>query len=359
MKIKILLLVILLINVLTFEAKALTEAERQQAIAQNEADLKRAVDAGDYDAASTALESLKKLKKAQAAAAKDPDVETTKEPKSVDDAFKTLRRWGLSLSLEPDADEGKGAHFGFNNDRHAGTDTVWDAQFYLKWDLFSLLLAKREEPVLDLGALRVDSLALSAQGKITSTDNTSTDAWRFRFESDSYLRLDQSKGGILRGLLVSLGAKEESDRDFHMNRISGELWLTPVAHRIFIGRFSGHDADPIQFRWRPWLGVDAGSSANESAVTGNESNVWLMARCKFELALNFMRDALHAQDVLLMIEDRVVYLTEQDTAHSYLKADFNIALTQSIGFALTYSIGKDSPKFQTERILTGGLTVKF
>jgi hypothetical protein len=201
MKTTVSLLTALLVEVLfSCNASALTDAERQQAILQNTADLKRAVDAGDFDGATVALDALKKLKASEAAAAAGSDTGDAPAPKKVDDVFRALHEWGLSLTLAPDADEGKGAHFGFTNDRRARTDTVWDAEFYLKWDLLTLFMTKENRgPVLDLGALRVDSLALSAQGKITSADNTSTDAWRFRFETESYLRIDRSKEGTLPG----------------------------------------------------------------------------------------------------------------------------------------------------------------
>lgn len=357
MKTIVSLIIALLVEVLfTCNANALTDAERQQAILQNTADLKSAVDAGDYAAATTALEALKKLKAAQAAAVAATEIDGGPAPKNVDDAFQALHDWGLSLSLAPDADEGKGAHFGFTNDRRSGMDPVWDAQFYLKWDLLKLAGG----PVLDLGALRVDTLAVSAQGKITSTDNTSTDAWRFRFESESYLRINRSKEGILRGISINLGIKDESDRDFHMSRVSGELWLTPIASRIYIGRYSGRKDDWVRFRWRPYVGIDAGRTVTDTTPAGTqESNIWLMARGKIDLELNFIRDALRVKEVLLSAEDKLVYLTEQSTAHHYLKATFGIAFTESIGFALDYSVGKDSPAFQSERVLTGGLTVKF
>ncbi|MEY2501451.1 MAG: hypothetical protein QOI07_1785 [Verrucomicrobiota bacterium] len=352
------LVVFLLLGPLLFEARALTEAERQQAIEENTADLKAAVDNGDLEAATVALEALKNLKQAAESAQKSNDIDDPKKPQNIDDVFKTLRDWGLSLTLAPDADGGKGAHFGFNHDRHAGTDIVWDAQFYLKWNLLKRWLQQRHEPVLYLGDLRVDSLAVSAQGKITSTDNTATDAWRFRLESETYLRLDRSPDGVLRGLLINLAAKDESNRDFQMNRFSGEIWITPIASRLYIGRFSGRPEDWIQFRWRPYVGIDAGRTDSESHGM-DDSNVWLMARGKVELALNFLRNALHVKDVVLSAEDRIVYLSETSTSHNYLKANLSLLLTKSIGFSLDYSIGKDSPAFQSERILTGGLSVKF
>jgi hypothetical protein len=352
------LVVCLFLGPLLFKAKALTEAERQQAIEQNTADLKAAADNGDLEAATVALEALKNLKNAAESARKAADIDEPKKAQNIDDVFQTLRDWGLSLRLAPDADEGKGAHFGFNDDRHAGTDIVWDAQFYLKWNLLKRWLQQHHQPVLYLGDLRVDSLAVSAQGKITSADNTATDAWRFRFESDSYLRLDRSPDGLLRGLLINLAAKDESNRDFQMNRISAEIWVTPIASGVYIGRFSGRPEDWIQFRWRPYIGIDAGRTDSGPGAM-DDSNVWLMARGKVELALNFLRNALHVKDVVLSAEDRLVYLSEVSTSHNYLKANLSLLLTKSIGFSLDYSIGKDSPAFQSERILTGGLSVKF
>jgi hypothetical protein len=339
-------------------AQALTDAERQQAITQNTADLKRAADAGDLEAASAALEALKMLKPAPQPPA-NGNQGTAENPalRKFDDAFTTLSKWGLSLSRSPDAgDEGKGAHVGFIDDRHAGSDTAFDAEFYLQWDMLRLFTA----PPLYLGPLRVDAFGPSVQGKLTSTDNTAADAWRFRLEGQSYLRFENSIGGVLKGVDFNYAVKDESDRDFHLNRISAELWLTPLAHQWCIGQWSGGINNAVQFRWRPYAGIDAGGTATDASAAGErDSAVWLMPKCKVELALNFIRAGLGVKDVVLSAEDRLVYLTGPDEAHNYLKTDLSLQLTDSMGFAFEYSVGEDSPKFQREDLLTGSLTVKF
>jgi len=227
----------------------------------------------------------------------------------------------------------------------------------LQWNMLRLC----KDPTLNLGVLRVDEFGPSVQGKLTSTDNTAADAWRFRLESQSYLRFDPSIGDTLDGLYCNFAAKDESDRDFHLNRISAELWLTPLVSGFALGRWSGGTKNAVQFRWRPYVGIDAGGTITDTTAAGErDSALWLMPKCKVELALNFIKDILGLKEVVLLsAEDRLVYLTGQDEAHNYLKTDLSFQLTKSVGFAFEYSVGEDSPKFQREDLLTGSLTVKF
>ena len=116
----------------------------------------------------------------------------------------------------------------------------------------------------------------------------------------------------------------------------------------------------MQVRWRPYAGLDAGGTATDATVAGEQdSAVWLMTKGKFEVRLNFMKKILGWKEFVLSAEDRLVYLTRQDTTHNYLKADLSILLSDSLGFAFEYSVGEDSPKFQREDLVTGSLTVKF
>src|SRR5204863_3931065 len=96
------------------------------------------------------------------------------------DLFKTLSDAGFSLSKGPDnGDDKKGATFAFSQDREANAAPVFNANFYLKWQKH-LPYEIFDSKTFSLS----DAPAVSVQGKITSADNTATDAWRFRLEND-------------------------------------------------------------------------------------------------------------------------------------------------------------------------------
>jgi hypothetical protein len=364
MKTRLTLIAALLLEV-TFgsNAHALTDAERQRATDLNKADLNAAVAAGNLDAASEALEALKKLKKgAQQAADTRKARNHNDETAPVERLFKTWEDYGFSLSQAPDADgPSKGAQFGFTKDRHAGTPTSYNAQFYLKWDMTKVFFkGLANNNPREGGGLWLNSLATSVQGKIDSNDNTTSDAWRFRLEADVYDEFNPNDDALVNGIQSTFSAKDESDRDLHINRVGVEWWLTPMAQRIYVGRYSGDKNSWVRVRWRPYVGLDAGGTTTDAAhADKRDSNLWMMAKGKIELSFNKLQNALKLKGIILSTEDRLVYLTEQGITHNYLKTDLNVDFTDSIGFVLDYTVGEDSPKFQREDILTGALTVKF
>ena len=273
---------------------------------------------GDMDMVIQRANALKLLQKAsKPAGGGNTNTRENRALRTADDVFQTFQDLGFSLTRSPDADgEGKGAYFGFTKDHHSGTDTVWDAEFYLQWNMLPLFLGKTNtEPVLDMGVLRLDRFGTSVQGKITSTDNTTTDAWRFRLESEGYLRLKQSDNTSLPIADISISLKDESDRDFHVNRLGAEAWATPLIESIYIGSYSGTTKDWVNFRWRPYVGFDAGETTTDSAqASQRDANLWLMAKGKVELSFGLLSDHLGFKNIIISAEDRIVYLTERDTA---------------------------------------------
>lgn len=358
------LIVVLLLEVaLVPKARALTDEERQQAIAANKAVLNQAVETENWPDAEDALTALQNLKKAATRAHSKRESTDHRDLFAPATAlFKRLQDEGFSLSLSPDADgPTKGAQFGFTNDRHAGTPTSYNAQFYLKWDMTKILFkglannAPREG-----GGFWLNSLATSVQGKIDSTDDATSDAWRSRLEADVYDEFNPNDDALVNGIQSTFSAKDESDRNFRSNRVGVEWWLTPMAQRLCIGRYSGDKNSWVRVRWRPYIGLDAGGTTSDAAQADTpDSSLWLMAKGKFEVSFNGIQNVLKLKGVILSAEDRLVYLTEQSTTHDYLKAELNLQFTDNIGFALDYTVGEDSPKFQREDVLTGAITVKF
>jgi hypothetical protein len=266
----------------------------------------------------------------------------------------TLSNAGFSLSRSPD-EEKKGALFGFNQNRLGGTKTDLSAEFYLKW---------QKRPYLSEWmwgqTAAFDTLAISVQGKLSSTDSKTSDAWRFRLENN-FFTSNRSEHRFLDGVVANLSLKNESDRDFNTNRLSGELWLTVNSAKAYIGKYSG-DADKslLQFRWRPYVGLDAGGTVSDTPVAvDQQSNLWLMARGRADLRFAFLVRTLNFSDFVAYVDDRIVYLTESGVGHNYLDTGIDLEFSDNIGFTLQYTIGADSPQFVREQMLKGGLTIKF
>ena len=333
------------------------------AIKENIKDLHDAEARGDWDAVSKIAADLKRLTQARKRAVAGPKpLNHNDKSNPIDRVFKTWQDYGFSLSKSPDADGAtKGAEIGFTNDRHAGTPTSYNAQFYLRWDLMEgPLKGIYTPPDAKNGGLYLNSLALSAQGKVDSTDNSTADAWRFRFETNMYEEFNPRDDAAVNGILSILSAIDESNRDFNINRVGVEWWLTPMAQNLCVGRYSGTPDDWVRVRWRPYIGLDAGGTTTDTLhAFSQQSSLWLMAKGKVDISLNGLQHALKLQGVILSAEDRVVYLAETDTTHNYFVGSLNVDFTDSLGFALDYTVGEDSPAFTREDVMTGNLTVKF
>lgn len=321
-------------------------------------DLQEAVRKKDVDgirAAADTLAALKKSKKAPAAATGEakPGAAAEAKPEHVD-LFKRLSDLGFSLSKGPDnGDDKKGATFAFSQDREANAAPVFNANFYLKW--------QKHLPytVLDSKTLWLtDAPAISVQGKITSANNTATDAWRFRLEND-LTGYNKSKDRLFDGFWATLSFKDESDRNFNVNRLSGEFWFTPNSKKLLIGKYSGKPEDPVQIRWRPYGGLDAGGTLEGSPPNIDNSALWLMAKGRVELRLNFIQKALKLNDVTIYFEDRYVYTEGEERSHNYLTTGIDFEFNDNIGLTFDYTNGEDSPKFVPEEMFKGGLAVKF
>jgi hypothetical protein len=313
---------------LAFRARAKRAATEQ---------LEQALKNKDWKLVKESAEQLDQLEKQE------------KKPKGEgENLFQLASGGGFSLSRSPDEDK-KGARFGFSHDYTKSSRTVLEADFYLKW---ATIPWHNEKESL------WNSLAVSAQGKLTSANNSASDAWRFRLE-DSLWTYNSAAERSIDGFVATLSAKSESDRAFNTNRLSAELWLTVNARNFLVGQYSGKNDDFVQFRWRPYLGLDAGGTISDEAAKQASSPLWLMARGRADLRLNFLSKMCKVTDVVVYLDDKFVRVTEADKSHNYLDTGVDFELTDNVGLTLQYTVGEDSPKFLHQKVFNGGLTVKF
>jgi hypothetical protein len=324
----------------SFKSRAETEAWR---------DLQDAVKKKDVAAIKEAADTLATLKKNKPPTTKPGEKKVEKTP----DLFKAAQDMGLSLSRGPDnGDEKKGASFSFTKDQQAETAAVFNADFYLKWQ-------KKMPFEWDSSKVVVfDAPAVSIQGKLTSKDNTATDAWRFRLENNLWTS-NQGENRWIDGLLATTALKDESDRDLQSNRMSGEFWVTPNKYTWYIGKYSGSPDDWVQLRWRPNVGLDVGGTVTNTNDGIKESVLWLMAKGRIDVRLGFLTKLAQFKDVTLYLEDKYVYTEADQLSHNYLTSGMDFEFSDQIGFTINYTNGKDSPKFKQEEVIKGGLTVKF
>jgi hypothetical protein len=265
--------------------------------------------------------------------------------------FKMLSDHHLSLSESPGAGERNPARFSYSQDLRKGTTGAqFDTDFYLNWDLDPGGIPT--EFFLSNQSLITNALSLSAQGKLSSTDTQSTDAWRFRFE-------DQLVDIFPKGSFVlNASVKEESDRDFHAQRVGTEIWTTITDTSLFIG--GGPSKSWIVPQWRPYLGVDIGGYPNSDTLPADaNSTVWLFGRLTGRLSFPTFAKELAFDSLYLYVDDNLRYLAETSRLFNYLKAGFNCNFTKDLGLGLEYSYGNDSPKFLEEHMVNVSLTLKF
>jgi hypothetical protein len=269
----------------------------------------------------------------------------------ISNLFKTLTGDHLSLSESPGAGEKNPARFSYTQDFRKGTaGAQFNADFYLNWDLGAGGIPT--EFFTSDRSLITSDLSLSAQGKLSSTDTKSTDAWRFRFEDQLVDVFPKAS------LVVNASAKEESDRDFHLVRLGGEIWTTITDTGLFLG--GGPSNSWIVPQWRPYLGVDAGGYSNAATLPADaNSAVWLFGRLTGRLSFPKFAKMLGFDNVYLYADDYLRYLPETSHLFNYLKAGFNCGFTKDVGIGLEYSYGNDSPKFLDEQMLDISLTLKF
>src|SRR5260370_5310163 len=111
-----------------------------------------------------------------------PRLPAKKAGGEIADFFKKLSNDRLSLSESPGigSGDGKPARFSYSQDFKKGSSGAqFNTNFYLHWDLDPEGIPSSFFLPHDLDF--TNAVSLSAQGKLSSADTKSTDAWRFRF----------------------------------------------------------------------------------------------------------------------------------------------------------------------------------
>lgn len=249
----------------------------------------------------------------------------------------------------------------------AGTDATEGAQFsvlrtFNKNTVFStnFALIHRYDFDVDSPTWAVSSL-FAVEGALTSDESEAEDAWKFR----GGVVLDRGGRSLtsLRGFYLSLAGKVESDQDFEIGKFTFEGIFTPSLSNLYIGAPPSTDTnDKVQFRWRPYLGLDAGHTFRRGDSSETKNTILrLVPRARATLYLNFLRDALGIAETYVYADDTFYFLPLEDgkRRHNFLVSGFNFDVSPNFGFGLTYKNGESAPKFKRVHTLGAVFTVRF
>ena len=261
--------------------------------------------------------------------------------------FSYLSGKGFSLQrVVSGDDESEGATFSFL--RTFGKKTVYATDFALIWDSMER----------GRGNIRY-SLESSVEGHLTSDESKAEDALRFGTGVEIINRFGNTG---LKGLHSTLSAKLETDQRFTTKKLYFEALETLTAINLFIGRYSGEVNDPVQFRWRPFFGFQAGHTFKQGKAALPEDTILrLVPRARMDLKLNFISQALKIPRTLLFAENTFYYLPLErrmktpDFFASGLEFDFK----PNFGLTFNYKNGKTAPKFERVHTFGGAFTIRF
>jgi hypothetical protein len=247
-------------------------------------------------------------------------------------------------------------------------DTIFAADFLIAW-------APRWSH--RVGRAKVE-YELSAEGKVSSKESESEDAWRFR--GTSWWRTRRLL--FLDGSMTSMSVKFEADQDFDTQKLMGELIFHPM--RIFGSKdASGYNPRPfalgyyfpqppldekgktkgsVQFLLQPRFGLEPGYTIQQG---DSEETKGVVLRVPLGLradvyfrnlarALDIRQVNLYADDVFrfLPLED------SRDTAN-FLKSGLSFGFNDHLSFGLEYKMGRSAPNFDRIETFGGTLGVKF
>jgi hypothetical protein len=249
--------------------------------------------------------------------------------------FGFLEQKGFKLQRVASGKEAtEGAQFGFVNT--INKQTVYTADFAVIWSK-------------ELGSAALQS---TVEGKLKSSESDAEDAWRFK---------EAAIIDTAWGMYSSLGIKYETDQDFETRKLLFEGLVSPTAWP------EGHlgvdtSASPIDFVWRPYMGLDLGHTNQIGSSTETESTVIrLYPRLRLEVRFQSIAAALRISQVLLNADYAFYYLPLEDTdqKHYFVVGGFGLQITGNFGFTVSFKKGNPPPKFQEVETLEGAFTVRF
>ncbi len=288
--------------------------------------------------------------------------------------FRDLRAMNLSLakSYESFQAEGYDDKTGkpqfdpatFSLSRSAGDDveTSYATQYFLGW----MPLGEKGGPLLGTDW----TLMLSAEGNISSDDEQSVDAVRFRSTGEGVYSF-----GADAGMVVNASLKFEADSDFDTEKLIGEFEFHPVYLPLGIGQRLALTGQPplengklvrradVQLRWEPWLRLDVGETLDAPADAAEQEDTVLrvVGVAEGKLFFNNVANALNMYEVSLSVGEKFHYLPLEDGRQNYnfFSAGVHFLPSPNVSVDLTYDIGRDAPTFEKQEMLRLAIGLRF
>ncbi len=243
-------------------------------------------------------------------------------------------------------DETEGANFSFLHTFNK--KTVYTTDFAFIWD----------SP--ERGGSRARyQIETSVEGHLTSAESDAEDALTFAAGG----RVLTPFGSTERvGLHSTFSAKLEGDQQFDTKKAYFEALETHTALSAYIGQFSGDPKDAVQFRWRPFFGLQLGRTYKRGQAALPEDTVLrLIPRVRLELKLNRISQALKMQRTFLFLDNTFYYLPIERSSKSrnFFASGLEFDFTPNFGLSFNYKSGTPAPKFQRVNTFGGALTIRF
>jgi hypothetical protein len=284
-------------------------------------------------------------------------VEGSGSPYSFSTAFNVFERLenaGFTLQRAVAGDDAtEGAEFGFL--KSFGDQTVFTADFALIWDHF---INRARTPV---------SIEASWEGHLASDESESPDAWRYRVAavmSHSFLDVKNlQKQPFIDLVRLASAFRYETSQDLTIKKVMWENVFTVTSRKLGAGVAlpSARTTHPVQFRWRPYLGLDWGHTTLPGNSEELESMVLrIVPRIRAQLRFNAIAQALNITQVVLYVDDTFYALPlEEQSTHNYFVSGFEFDISENIGVGLTYKNGEPAPRFARIETIGGVLSIRF
>ena len=261
--------------------------------------------------------------------------------------FDYLAKHNFSLQRVVTGDnETEGANFAFLHTFKK--NTVYTTDFAFIWD--------SPEKGPDRAKYQIEA---SVEGHLTSAESDAEDALTFA-AGGRLLTPFGSTGRV--GLHSTFSAKLEGDQQFDTKKAYFEALETPTALGAYIGQFSGDPKDAVQFRWRPFFGLQWGRTYKRGQAALPEDTVLrLIPRVRLELKLNRISQALKIQRTFLFLDNTFYYLPIERSSKSrnFFASALEFDFTPNFGLSFNYKSGTPAPKFQRVNTFGGALTIRF
>jgi hypothetical protein len=255
--------------------------------------------------------------------------------------------------------EGESAKFSFlrtfRDGDHEDKSSVFSADFALRWRSADISTGKYN--VID--SVEID---LSVEGHVSTKESDSEDAWIFRGGAD----VQFGPFWRFQGAHTTLGLKYESDQDFDVGKIMGELRFTPTQRDWAMGlprRILGPKDNPyVELLWRPIVGVDFGHTFDVGQSAEVDSTILrFLLQGRVTLYFPPVAKALGLDEVSLFLDDKFHALPEEqgEDTYNFAVVGMEFLLGENVNVGLTYKNGEDAPNFKDIETFGVSIGVKF